>query len=106
MTKSFPPADALISALREIEYKKHANNFMDVVETICLWIAAVAVVVFPIVVKGVKNAYQKLTAFWDANGEQITDKVYIYSWVAYKRTKDFIAEVNQMRQLPKLVTVA
>ncbi len=45
LTKSFPPADALIETLQEIDYRKHYNNFMDVVVTVCAFIAAVATVI-------------------------------------------------------------
>ena len=41
---SFPPADALISFLRGVNYRKHYNSFMDTVEQICLIIAAVCII--------------------------------------------------------------
>ena len=41
---SFPPADALISFLRGVNYRKHYNSLMDTVEQICLIIAAVCII--------------------------------------------------------------
>ena len=46
LAQSFPPADDLISVLSEIDYKKHLNNFMDIVETICIYVAAICVVLW------------------------------------------------------------
>jgi len=46
LTQSFPPADALIMKLREIDYKKHLNNYMDFVETLVVYIAAIATVIW------------------------------------------------------------
>ena len=45
LTKSFPPADALIEVLQEVDYQKHLNNFMDVVVTVCAFVAAIATVI-------------------------------------------------------------
>ncbi len=45
LTKSFPPADDLIETLQGIDYKKHLNNFMDFVVTVCVIVAAVATVI-------------------------------------------------------------
>lgn len=39
--KSFPPADALISFLMGIDYKKHYNSLMDTVVMVCAIVAAV-----------------------------------------------------------------
>lgn len=46
LTKSFPPADALIETLQQINYKKHLNNYMDVVVTVCAFVAVVATFVW------------------------------------------------------------
>ena len=40
MTKSFPPADALISKLQEIDYIGALNSFMNWVEIICYFVFA------------------------------------------------------------------
>lgn len=40
LTKSFPPADDLISELMKIDYQKHFHTFMDAVETACIFVAA------------------------------------------------------------------
>ena len=46
LTKAFPPADDLIVKLQEIDYHKHLNNYMDIVETIVAWIAAIATILW------------------------------------------------------------
>ena len=46
LTKAFPPADDLIVKLQEIDYPKHLNKYMDKVETIVVWIAAIATILF------------------------------------------------------------
>ena len=45
LTKSFPPADAFVEMMMEIDYKKHYNTFMDGVEIFCAFVAAVAIIV-------------------------------------------------------------
>lgn len=40
LTKSFPPADDLISYLLEIDYHKHFHTFLNAVKTSCIFIAA------------------------------------------------------------------
>lgn len=45
LTKSFPPADDLLNQLREIDYRKHYNQFMDAVVVACAFVAAVATVI-------------------------------------------------------------
>lgn len=46
LTKSFPPADDLFVKLQEIDYQKHFNKYMDVVESVCVFVAAIAVVIW------------------------------------------------------------
>ncbi len=46
LTKAFPPADDLIMKLQEIDYSKHFHKYMDIVETIVVWIAAIATIIF------------------------------------------------------------
>jgi hypothetical protein len=46
LTKSFPPADDLLTKLQEIDYRKHFHNFMNAVEVFCLYVAAIAVVLY------------------------------------------------------------
>jgi hypothetical protein len=46
LTKAFPPADDLIVKLQDINYSKHLNNYMDKVETIVVWIAAIATILW------------------------------------------------------------
>ncbi len=43
---SFPPADDLVSVLSEIDYQKHFNKYMDIVETVVMYIAAICVVIW------------------------------------------------------------
>ena len=45
LTKSFPPADAFLEMMTEIDYKKHYNTFMDGVEIFCAFVAAVAMII-------------------------------------------------------------
>lgn len=45
-TKSFPPADHLFTILREIDYIHHLNQFLDLVQTICIWTAAIVTVLW------------------------------------------------------------
>lgn len=46
LAKAFPPADDLLTKLQEIDYRKHYNNFMDAVEVFCLYVAAIAVILY------------------------------------------------------------
>ena len=46
LTKSFPPADDLFVKLQEIDYKKHLNNYMDVVVNVCAFVAAIATILW------------------------------------------------------------
>jgi len=46
LTKAFPPADDLIVKLQEIDYAKQLNSYMDKVDTIVVWIAAIATVLW------------------------------------------------------------
>jgi len=45
LTKSFPPVDAFVEMMMEIDYKKHLNTFMDGVQIFCAFVAAVAMIV-------------------------------------------------------------
>jgi hypothetical protein len=44
LTQSFPPVDAMIEKLSGIDYKKQLNKYMDIVETIVVYVAAIATV--------------------------------------------------------------
>ena len=44
LTKSFPPVDAFVEMMTEIDYKKHYNTFMDGVEIFCAFVAAIAII--------------------------------------------------------------
>ena len=44
--KAFPPADDLIVKLQEIDYKKHLNTYMDIVETIVVYVSVIATVIY------------------------------------------------------------
>jgi len=46
MTKAFPPADDLIVKLQDINYSKQLNSFMDKVDTIVVWVAAIATILW------------------------------------------------------------
>lgn len=45
LTQSFPPVDAFIAKVQEIDYKKHLNSFMNAVVIACAFIAAIATVI-------------------------------------------------------------
>jgi len=45
LTKSFPPVDAFVEMVTEIDYKKHYNTFMDGVEIFCAFVTAVAIII-------------------------------------------------------------
>ena len=44
VSPSFPPVDALLANLRKVDYVKHLNSFMDFVESACLIIAAICII--------------------------------------------------------------
>lgn len=46
LTKAFPPADDLIMKLQEIDYSKQLNKYMDIVETIVVYVAVIATVIW------------------------------------------------------------
>lgn len=39
-TSAFPPAASLIETLMDVDYRKHLNSFMDGVENVCIFVAA------------------------------------------------------------------
>lgn len=44
-TKSFPPANALLEALSEVQYRELFHKFMDAIVTVVAFVAAVATVI-------------------------------------------------------------
>jgi len=46
LTQSFPPVDAMIEQLSGIDYKKHLNKYMDIVDTITVYVSVIAVILF------------------------------------------------------------
>ena len=44
-TEGFPPAHKLTETLVNIDYKKHLNNYMDVVMNICAFVAVIATLI-------------------------------------------------------------
>ena len=46
LTKSFPPADALIDQLQQIDYRKLLNDYMDFVVNVCAFVAAIATILW------------------------------------------------------------
>jgi len=87
MNKSFPPADALISLIRRVDWV-----------TVILTIVAVAVVL------GTKllNAIIK---FWEQNGDMIIDKAYISAAIVYNKGRAVRAYVEEIYAIRHLVTV-
>ncbi len=103
LTQSFPPADALIQQLTQIEYKKHLKTL----KTIVLTIAAVAYVLT-----------EKFVQWYSEGGKetilQILKKVWnfltvCYSWIVSKgipALKDLMVQTVKIYQDWKgLVTV-
>jgi hypothetical protein len=77
LTKSFPPADALVAMLQKIEYRKIANQIV----TVALFAAAIAQVLF-----------ERAQVWWLNGGKEQTAKVV--DFVAEKSKAVFTA-VNQ-----------
>jgi len=87
MNKSFPPADALISLIRRVD-----------------WITVILTIVAVAVVLGTKllNAIIK---FWEQNGDMIIDKAYISAAIVYNKGRAFRAYVEEIYAIRHLVTV-
>jgi hypothetical protein len=105
--QSFPPVDHLITTLSKIEYKKHFNNYMDIVETIVLYVSAVSYVLF-----------QKVSEWYQNGGKdstiQLIQKIrnflaVCYTWIrseGYPKLKNLMNKIIQTYQDWKgLVTV-
>jgi hypothetical protein len=58
---AFPPVDALLSFLRNVNYRKLANDLITFAATFCAIVVAVSLFV-----------YRNSRAFWAAHGEEIT----------------------------------
>lgn len=78
-TTAFPPLHSLIQFLMSLNYKKHFHNYMDVTETIVLYVLAVSYVL-----------YQKVSEWYQSGGKDATiqtiEKVrnflsVCYTWV-------------------------
>jgi hypothetical protein len=104
LTYSFPPADNLIQQLSKIEYKKHLNNYMDIVETVVMLVAAVCYVLFEKFVEWYQNGGKESTI-------QTVQKVWnilqvCYTWSAPK-VMQFLKSVHETyKNWSDLVTVA
>lgn len=105
--QSYPPADNLIQQLSTIEYKKHLNTFMDIIETIVLYVSAVSYVI-----------YQKVSQWYQNGGKdstiQLIQKIrnfleVCYLWIrceGYPGMMQFFQDVQQTyRAWMHLVTV-
>jgi len=46
LTKSFPPADAMIETFQQVDYRKLFNDYMDVVVNVCAFVAAIATILW------------------------------------------------------------
>jgi hypothetical protein len=60
-TTAFPPLHSLIQFLMSVDYKKHLNNFMDLIETIVLYVLAVSYVIYQKVSEWYKNGGKDFT---------------------------------------------
>jgi hypothetical protein len=58
---AFPPVDSLLSFLRNVNYRKLANDLITFAATFCAIVVAVSLFV-----------YRNSRAFWAAHGEEIT----------------------------------
>jgi len=67
LTQSFPPVDAMIENISDVDYKKHLNNYMDAVETFCVYVAAIAVVLFEKIQTMKFTTPEKFTKFFYFN---------------------------------------
>lgn len=78
LTQSFPPADAAVEYLKNVDYKKHWNNFV----TLILFIVAVSYVLA-----------QKICQWWQNGGSESTIQLLhktqnflqvCYTWIVTK----------------------
>lgn len=60
-TTAFPPVHALVQFLMGIDYKKHLNTYMNIIETIVLYVLAITQVF-----------YQKGSDWWQNGGQDLT----------------------------------
>ena len=67
LTQSFPPVDAMIEKLSGIDYKKQLNKYMDTVETIVVYVAAIAVILFEKIQTMKFTTPEKFTKFFYLN---------------------------------------
>ena len=68
-TQSFPPANALIDTLKSVDYKKHLNTYLDIVEIVVMTIAAVSYVI-----------YCNVKEWWINGGQDATIQVIQKIW--------------------------
>jgi hypothetical protein len=107
-TIGFPPADALLEQIVSIDYKKHLNTFMDVVENVVLIVAAVSQVI-----------WERFSQWYNNGGKETIINAYIKTrnflqfailWVrevGYPQARNFCQDcVEFTRAFRDLVTVA
>ncbi len=107
-TIGFPPADALMLQLASIDYKKHLNTFMDVVENVVLFVIAVSQVL-----------WERFSQWYENGGKESLNNAYIKTlnflqfvilWVrevAYPQVRNFCVDcVENYRAFRDLVTVS
>lgn len=68
-TQSFPPANALIDTLKSVDYQKHLNTYLDIVEIVVMTIAAVSYVI-----------YCNVKEWWINGGQDATIQVIQKIW--------------------------
>jgi hypothetical protein len=95
--QSFPPANALIDTLKSVDYKKHLNNYLDVVEVVVLTIAAVSYVIY----QNVKEWYQNGGKDAIVQILQWSKKVLIlsYTWVRSEGIPNLVILKEQINNL-------
>jgi hypothetical protein len=88
LTSSFPPADALLTALRETDYRKHYNRFQDAVEVTLLVVAAV-----------VAALYTRAAAWWgNGAGDRVKGAAETaYLWLRVVAVPEAVALYADLR---------
>lgn len=94
---AFPPVNALIAHLSKIDYKKHLNNYLDIVEIVVMTIAAVSYVIYC----NVKEWYQNGGKESIIKILQWSKKVLIlsYTWVRSEGIPNLMILKEQINNL-------
>jgi hypothetical protein len=96
-TQSFPPVNALIDTLKSVDYQKHLNTYLDIVEIVVMTIAAVSYVIYC----NVKEWYQNGGKESIIKILQWSKKVLIlsYTWVRSEGIPNLMILKEQINNL-------